>query len=52
MCAQCMVGAITAAVGATGARSLLAARLRDPRVIRALTAALLVIAVLAASLLA
>ncbi|HWV84930.1 MAG TPA: hypothetical protein VNZ62_05735 [Capillimicrobium sp.] len=53
MCVQCMAGAMTAAAGAAGARSVLAARVRQrfgPRGLRRLTAVLLGAALVASAL--
>jgi hypothetical protein len=52
MCAQCMMGAATAAAGATGMRAWLAARgfsWLTPARMRAITIALIAIALVAAS---
>jgi hypothetical protein len=52
MCAQCMMGAATAAAGATGMRAWLAARgfaWMTPARMRAVTIALIAIALVAAS---
>jgi hypothetical protein len=52
MCAQCMMGAATAAAGATGMRAWLAARgfsWMTPARMRAITIALIAIALVAAS---
>ena len=48
MCATCMMGAATAATGATGARIWLRAHL-SPRALRIVTPLLIVAALLAAS---
>jgi hypothetical protein len=53
MCAQCMMGAATAAAGATGMRAWLAARgfsWMTPARLRAVTVALVLVALVAASI--
>lgn len=48
MCAQCMVGAVTATAAVTGVRAWMATRV-DPRVLRGATVVLIAAGVLAAA---
>jgi hypothetical protein len=51
MCAQCMMGAMAAGAGATGARSWIAARFRlRPRTLKRLTIALVALGLVVAAL--
>lgn len=51
MCVQCMMGAMTAAAGSTGLRSVVAAKVKNRRLVRFATIVLLVAGLLASTLL-